>query len=116
YQRLPTVSQTIAVVGMLQDKDMIATVSPLLPLVDVWLVCGLISENAERGSNGAVIAGFLREQGKMYRLFSTVHDAMNVLYTEHCQNHCNRALIFGSFHTVAAGKRWIQSRMSCKQE
>ena len=93
---------------MLNDKAMIETITPLMPLVDVWCVCSLLSDENDRGSDGKIIADFLQSQKiKNGYTFHTVSDAMYFLAQAHCQKDCDRALIFGSFYTVAAAKNWI---------
>jgi folylpolyglutamate synthase/dihydropteroate synthase len=96
---------------MLKDKAMIETVAPLIPYVNTWYVCSLLSEATERGSNGVEIADFLKTQGiKSCYTFASVSDAMYSLSQAHCQQECDRALIFGSFYTVAAGKAWLANK------
>ncbi|MCX7125871.1 MAG: bifunctional folylpolyglutamate synthase/dihydrofolate synthase [Gammaproteobacteria bacterium] len=102
-QQLPKVKNTFAIVGMLKDKAMIETVSKLLPCVNTWYVCSLLSESSERGSDGSEIAAFLKSLGvRNCYTFDSIADGMNSLLHADCQ----RALIFGSFYTVAAAKRW----------
>ena len=92
----------------LKDKAMLETVAALLPLIQTWYVCDLSSSEKERGANGSVIADFLKKQGvKNVIAFSSVSDAMDAVLQSHCQVQCDRALIFGSFYTVAAAKRWL---------
>ena len=111
YARLPRVQNTIAIVGMLKDKAMIETASQLIPYVNTWYVCSLLSEAVERGSNGLEIAHFLETQGiKNCYTFASVEDAMYSLVQAHCQQECDRALIFGSFYTVAAAKSWLANK------
>lgn len=108
YQQLPPVKKTIGVVGMLKDKALIETVSALLPCIDTWYVCSLLEDAKERGSDGVVIAEYLQTHGvKHCYTFASVAEAMPILWQAHCQQECDRALIFGSFYTVAAAKRWI---------
>lgn len=94
----------IAIVGMLKDKAMIETIKPLLPLIDTWCVCSLLSENEERGSDGIAIAEYLKtnENKKCYH-FVSVADAMVFASRE----QCDCVLVFGSFYTVAEAKRWM---------
>lgn len=107
-RQLPRAKKTIAVIGMLNDKAIIETIEPLLPLVDVWCVCSLLSENEERGSDGAVIIQYLQtQQHKNCYNFLSVSDAMDFAKQRHCQAECDRVLIFGSFYTVASAKKWL---------
>lgn len=109
YQQLPIVQNTIAIVGMLKDKAMVETVRALLPCVDTWYVCSLMDENKDRGSDGVVISHFLQESGtKNVYTFASVSDAMYSLVSTYCEPERDRALIFGSFYTVAAAKAWLE--------
>lgn len=104
YQQLPVVKNAVAVVGMLKDKAMTETVSQLLPYIKTWYVCSLTTESKERGSDGVEIAEFLKAQGvKNCYHFTSVADAMDSLLHGNCQ----RALIFGSFCTVATATKWV---------
>ncbi|OGT44840.1 MAG: hypothetical protein A3E82_06150 [Gammaproteobacteria bacterium RIFCSPHIGHO2_12_FULL_38_11] len=106
-QQLPAVEHTIALVGMLKDKAMCETVAELLPCTDTWYVCSLLSECSERGSDGSEIVRYLKSKGiQCCYLFDSIADAMNSLLHADCQ----RALIFGSFYTVAAAKHYMQSQ------
>lgn len=110
YQQLPRVKNTIAIVGMLKDKMMIETVSALLPVVNRWYVCNLVPAQEERGSDGSIIVDFLKQEGKNCYTFKSIADAMRALAKAHCQQQCDRALIFGSFYTVAAAKMWLAKK------
>lgn len=108
YAQLPRVNHTVAIVGMLTEKAMIEIILPLISQVQTWLVCDLRSENLDRGADGCVIHAFLKAQGiKNCYTFVCVADAMTFLRDRHCQDNCDRALIFGSFYTVAAAKKWL---------
>ncbi|HLB56508.1 MAG TPA: bifunctional tetrahydrofolate synthase/dihydrofolate synthase [Coxiellaceae bacterium] len=111
YQQLPA-AKTIAVVGMLKDKAMTDCIAPLLPFINNWYVCSLLSDSETRGADGEMIAAFLKSQGKECTLFASVADAMYSLQLAHCQKVCDRALIFGSFYTIAAAKRWFAEQVN----
>ena len=85
YQQLPAVKNTFAVVGMLKDKAMIETVSALLPFVNTWYVCSLLSDSVDRGSDGVMITDFLKSKGKNCYTFVSVFDAMHSLRQAYCQ-------------------------------
>ncbi len=104
YQKLP-VKKSAALVGMLKDKQIPETIEPLLPLIENWYVTKL---SAERGSDGTIIAEFLKTRGiKNCYTFGSVEEALNAMHTAHDQNEWDRALIFGSFYTVAETKNWV---------
>lgn len=115
YAALPRVNKTVVVVGMLKDKAMIETIKPLLSLVDQWCVCSLVSVCHARGSDGFMILDFLKQQKKPCEYFLSVDDAMHFLTRAHCQDECDRALIFGSFYTVAAAIKYREN-ISWKKE
>jgi dihydrofolate synthase/folylpolyglutamate synthase len=117
-QALPPVKNTAGIVGMLKDKAMLETVTELLPSIQTWYVCSLLSECADRGDNGLAITQFLKTAGVQYDTFASVSDALYSVMQAHCQGQCDRALIFGSFYTVAAAKRWlkIQGENQCKKK
>lgn len=94
---MPCQGRTLAVVGMLTDKDMRNTVATLVKTIDAWYVGGL---HVPRGGE----AIFLAEQIRMLQ-------CQNVLefhsITEAYQQALNdaksgdRIIVFGSFYTVA---------------
>lgn len=103
YATLPTM-RTVAIVGMLKDKAQTETIAALLPYVESWFVCDLSSATTERGADGWEMVDFLKQNKATVAHFSTVAQAMQ---EAHCQRHYERALIFGSFFTVASAKQWI---------
>ncbi len=109
--QLTPVQHTIAVVGMLKDKAITETISPLLPHVNTWYVCSLLSDSKERGSDGSAIVDYLSEMNqKNYKSFATVGDALYSVVQAYCKQQCDRVLIFGSFYTVAAAKEWLANQ------
>jgi len=105
--KLPRVKKTAAVIGMLDDKAMEETVKPLLPFIDDWYVAKL---SIDRGSDGAVIRDFLKAQDvKNCYTFESVSDALDALHRDG-QTTWDRALIFGSFHTVSDAKVWLSGQ------
>lgn len=111
YRQLPVVKNTVGIVGMLKDKAMIETIQPLLSCVETWFVCNLTAENKDRGSDGVLISHFLQNLQKWgiknVYTFTSISNAMYSLARMYCKAECDRALIFGSFYTVAAAKNWL---------
>ncbi|MDP1574580.1 MAG: folylpolyglutamate synthase/dihydrofolate synthase family protein [Coxiellaceae bacterium] len=105
YTQLPK-AYTTGIVGMLKDKAQIETIQALLPIVDRWFVCDLSRLETERGSDGRVMIDFLQSQRRDCRYFESVEAAM---LEAHCQRQGERALIFGSFYTIASAKKWISN-------
>ncbi|HKM15128.1 MAG TPA: folylpolyglutamate synthase/dihydrofolate synthase family protein [Marinospirillum sp.] len=90
----------LALVGMMADKDIHATLLPLLPWVDAWIVTSLPLSRAAKAdklaalleSLGAqVMVTDLNDQGDL--AFSTAQQALQVDYDE--------VLVMGSFFTLA---------------
>jgi dihydrofolate synthase/folylpolyglutamate synthase len=99
--------QTIAVVGMLADKDIAGALAPLAGKIDVWLVASL---DVTRGASAATVATVI-EAGKLggaIECFSSPEAAFR--RAEGLAGEDDRICVFGSFHTVGAVLRVIQSR------
>ena len=100
--------KTVVLIGMLKDKAIIETVEPFLPWIQDWYIAKLPSE---RGSDGVIIAEFLKTRDvKNCYTFESVDDALNAMNMAYCKNNWERALIFGSFYTIAATKNWILAK------
>ena len=91
--------QTIAVFGMLADKDAGAVIDALASRVDRWFVASVDSERAAPADR---LAALLAERGMAdrTRTFATVALAYDAASREAGPN--DRILAFGSFYTVAA--------------
>lgn len=92
----PVVGQSYALVGMLQDKDIGATLSPLSHIIDHWVVASL---PGERGADATIVADRLHLLGcHVLAHYSTVLEAytqvLSMLQPE------DQLVVFGSFHTV----------------
>lgn len=94
--------KTIAVFGMLKDKDIAGVVEAMKEVIDVWLLADLASP---RGAGALHLLQLLQQQGvgDRARTFSSVASA--------CSHACNLAaendkiVFFGSFLTVADAMR-----------
>ncbi|MFM2482735.1 bifunctional tetrahydrofolate synthase/dihydrofolate synthase [Celerinatantimonas sp. YJH-8] len=93
--RLPKVAHTIAVCGMLADKDNQHSVNSLIPCFDHWFIAGL---GGERGDNGDKLATAL-ENAAMTRCQSIQQAYEQAMATAQA---ADRVVVFGSFVTVAA--------------
>ncbi len=80
-----------AVVGMLRDKDIKATLNELSELVEVWYPASLSGPRAANASELTAIIGDNVE-------YSTPVDAFKMALTQ--ANDQDLILVFGSFHTV----------------
>jgi len=99
--------RTHAVVGMLADKDIGATLLPLKGRIDVWHVASL---DGPRGAPAARLAGLIREQqlGGEIAEFPSVDAAMRSALGS--AGESDRILAFGSFYTVAGVREALKSR------
>lgn len=97
-QNKPCHGETFALVGMLNDKDILNTLKEMLPVVDHWNVASL---SGERGEKAIILEKHLRNLGiTNIQTYSNVWDGyQNLLLT---LNPLDRLIIFGSFLTVAA--------------
>jgi len=92
--------RTLAVFGMLADKDIDGVVAALKPRVDAWYIAPL---PGPRGAPEARIAGALRAagiQGDAIRPFDDIARAFDAARSD--ANETDRIVAFGSFLTVAA--------------
>ena len=90
--------KTMAIVGMLADKDISGSLSQLCGKVDHWLP---VSLEVPRGASAERIAQVLEEVrvGGEVDCFPSVREAYAFAVKQAGEN--DRILIFGSFHTVA---------------
>lgn len=95
--------RTIAVVGILADKDAAAIVAALDALIDHWVLAGIDTE--PRGVTAQAL------QGRLPALRGTVELSANVV--EACAQARARAragdrvVVFGSFHMVGPALAWL---------
>ncbi|MBH44103.1 MAG: bifunctional tetrahydrofolate synthase/dihydrofolate synthase [Gammaproteobacteria bacterium] len=98
--------KTLAVLGVLNDKDVYELVKPLKKTVDQWF-CGTI--NSHRGMNADEIKHRLSTliSGESINSFTTISNAYeNAIKT---LNHNDRLIIYGSFYTVSEVLNHIKS-------
>ncbi|MBS1231024.1 MAG: FolC bifunctional protein [Proteobacteria bacterium] len=99
--------RTIAVVGMLGDKDIPGALAALAGKIDVWLLASL---DTPRGAPAQALAAVIAEQklGGAVESFDTPAEAFACAAKLAGEN--DRILVFGSFYTVAAVLRALQLR------
>jgi dihydrofolate synthase/folylpolyglutamate synthase len=98
----------LAVVGMLKDKPIQDSLAHLTPYVDEWYVAGL--SNVTRGANAEQISLSLAAlEAKIWYNFNTVADALEAA-RKTCDDSLTCILVFGSFHTVAETKEWLNNQ------
>ncbi|MDR1709918.1 MAG: bifunctional tetrahydrofolate synthase/dihydrofolate synthase [Candidatus Accumulibacter sp.] len=93
--------RTIAVAGMLADKDIEGVLRALAGRVDLWLLAGL---DGPRGAPAERLSAALAE-GERRELFASPGEAFRRAVG--LAEEGDRIIVFGSFHTVAAVLREI---------
>lgn len=89
--------KTIAVMGMLADKDILGTMANLLDNIAEWYVGGLF---VPRGASADCLAKGLSDLGvKKVYVYETVTEAYQAALTQVSAQ--DRMIVFGSFYTVA---------------
>ena len=100
-------NRTIAVVGMLADKDIAGALVALRGKIDAWLLAGL---DVPRGASVETLAGIVTEAnlGGSVERFASPLEAFAHAVKQAGDN--DRILVFGSFYTVAAVLREMKKR------
>ena len=101
------VGRTIAVVGMLADKDIAGALAALRGKIDLWLLAGL---DVPRGASVETLAGIVAEAdlgGNIERFASPLEAFAQAVKLA---DDNDRILVFGSFYTVAAVLREMKNR------
>ncbi|MBL8412868.1 MAG: bifunctional tetrahydrofolate synthase/dihydrofolate synthase [Propionivibrio sp.] len=99
--------KTIAVVGMLGDKDIAGALAALAGKVDVWLLAAL---GVPRGAPAEALASVVADgkPGGSIECFASPEEAFTSAAKRAGEN--DRILVFGSFYTVAAVMRAMKNR------
>lgn len=92
--------RTLAVVGVLADKDAAGIGAALGPLIDEWIVCAL---PGARGSAAAELAARLGFAGAT--LAGSVAEGCEIARQR--ARDGDRVVVFGSFHTVGPALEWL---------
>lgn len=101
-------ARTLAVVGMMADKDIAATLAPLLPGVDHWFCASL---PPPRGADAKLLEATLRGLGAAASTcVADVREACRLAVE--AAGEADRIIVFGSFVTVAAAMRQLVRRPS----
>jgi len=96
--------RTVAVVGILGDKDALEIVSALQPLVDHWFLCSL---PGPRGGSASQLAQRLgRVSSDRVTLADSVAQACEAARA--ATGPADRVLIFGSVYTVGPALQWLK--------
>ena len=102
-----TFEKTIAVVGMLSDKDIAGALAALAGKIDVWLLATL---GVPRGASASILAAVIADGklGGRVESFASPADAFTCAAKLAGEN--DRILSFGSFYTVAAVLHAMKTR------
>lgn len=101
----PTAGRSIAVCGILGDKDMAGVAEELRGSFDEWLVCGL---DSARAVPPAELARRLAEHGA--KISVTAADVATACAAAQARAGAeDRIVVFGSFLTVSAALAWLQA-------
>ena len=98
--------KTLAVVGMLADKDIAGALRTLRGKIDVWLLASL--PDTPRGASADVLRKAVAGLGGQVELFAVPQEAFSRAVGLAGEN--DRIITFGSFHTVAAVMRALSGR------
>ncbi len=100
------VGRTLAVCGILEDKDAASIIDALADCVDAWW---FVATGGERGCSGATLAA--RLQARLSRPAvdgGTVANGCAAALAAACSD--DRILVFGSFHSVGPALDWLEAR------
>lgn len=98
--------RTIAVAGILKDKDASAIVARLRGSVDQWIAVGLPGPRGTSGAQLREACGAMNDPS-----WSTANDvAAGCEAAEAMAGEDDRVVVFGSFHTVGPALEWLQAR------
>jgi dihydrofolate synthase / folylpolyglutamate synthase len=98
----PAKGQTLAVVGILSDKDAGAIARVLEREVDHWILCAL---TGPRGSSAEDLARRMSLSPSAVTLAASVEEGCAVASAT--AKPGDRVLVFGSFHTVGPAMQWL---------
>lgn len=93
--RYPASGRTLAVCGMLGDKEVEAVIATLAERVDQWIAA---TTDGPRGLDDRALAGRAAAAGIEMATGGSVREAMQL--ASHAAGAGDRVVVFGSFHTV----------------
>jgi len=103
---LPSAGRTLAVCGILADKDAAGVAERLAGCLDEWW---LASTEGARGTSGSELAARIAPYVK-----APLHAARDVAAActaaWHAATPADRVVIFGSFHTVGPAMDWLEAQ------
>ncbi len=102
----PIAGRTLALCGILADKDAAGVAYQLRDCIDEWW---LISTEGARGTTSAALAARIAPQIKV-RLNETHSIAAACAAASSAAGPQDRIVVFGSFHTVGPAMDWLEAR------
>jgi dihydrofolate synthase/folylpolyglutamate synthase len=102
----PVAGRTLAVCGILADKDAAGVAAQLGPAIDEWWMATTVGA---RGAAGAALAGRMAPhlQGPVH-IAADIEDGCAAALK--AASPGDRIVVFGSFHTVAPALDWLEAR------
>ena len=99
--------ETIAVCGMLKDKDLPGVLRELSPRITRWHLCSL---SGARGASAKELESALRACGASapFRLHERLAEGLGAAAAEAAGN--DKIVVFGSFLTVGEATAWLQKK------
>jgi dihydrofolate synthase/folylpolyglutamate synthase len=94
--------RTLAIVGILADKDAAGVVRPLLAEVDTWIATSLVGA---RGATAAELKQRVGEPAAGWHEAASVAEACELAMS--LATPADRIVVFGSFHTVGHAIEWL---------
>ena len=95
--------RTLAVAGVLADKDAAGIAAALAPLVDHWVLCALAGP---RGGSAAALAARMQLPPARLTLAASVEEGCE--RARALARPGDRVVVFGSFHTVGPAREWLR--------
>lgn len=109
----PGTGRTLAVFGMLADKDIAGVVEALAQDIDAWFLAGIAQP---RGATAGMLAEAIRgvHAGARLHCYPEVIAALHAACLQAGEN--DRIIAFGSFYTVADVMRELKDSPPCNQD
>jgi dihydrofolate synthase/folylpolyglutamate synthase len=104
---MPSAGRTLAVCGILGDKDAAGVAAALAGCIDEWW---LASTEGVRGTSGAQLAARISAALGSARIHALEDIAAACAAAAAAALPGDRVVIFGSFHTVGPAMDWLEAR------
>ncbi|MGD0504424.1 MAG: bifunctional tetrahydrofolate synthase/dihydrofolate synthase [Steroidobacteraceae bacterium] len=110
---MPAAGRTLAVCGILGDKDAAGVAAALAGCIDEWW---LASTAGARGTSGAQLAARIADAPGTARIHALEDIAAACDAAVATAGRGDRIVIFGSFHTVGPAMDWLEARGALPRE